>query len=82
MQLNFELKLRNYKNNTSYNAPVPWNYPFTKDFSPQQQWEQRKTDTSLLNPEFKTKYYDKFIEKNANHFRHQIEESCIDTTRW
>ena len=59
-QLNFEMKLRTYKNLTDYNANKPWLYPATKEFSPKKQWQVRKADTNLINAEFKKKFSDKF----------------------
>ena len=33
-QLNFEMKLRTYRNLTDYNAQKPWSFPAVKQFSP------------------------------------------------
>jgi hypothetical protein len=43
-RLNFEMKLRCYKNTTDYNANQPWCFPSVKQFSPRRQWAQRKKD--------------------------------------
>jgi len=70
MQLDFEVKLRSYKNYCDYNAPRPWVFPPVRDFSPRSQWEKKKADTELLNAEFKVPFSDKFEEKNANMLMH------------
>ena len=43
-QLNFEVKLRKYKNITAFKAYKPWMLPVTKGFSPERQWEVQKGD--------------------------------------
>lgn len=43
-QLNFEIKLRNYKNGTDFTTSKPWVFPPVKKFSPKQQWDQVKKD--------------------------------------
>ena len=65
-QLNFEMKLRTYKNITEYNANRAWCFPSVKQFSPRKQWEIRKKDTALINAEYKRKFNDTFAQKNAN----------------
>lgn len=69
-QLNFEMKLRTYKNVTEYNANRPWCFPSVKQFSPRKQWEIRKKDTGLVNAEYKRKFNDDFAQKNANELLH------------
>ena len=82
-QLNFELKLRNYKNITDFMAMKPWIFPPVKKFSPRQQWDQRKKDTNLLNPEFKTHFNDTVSVKNTNELIHQYDRhGILSTTMW
>jgi len=66
VQINFEVKLRNYKNLSGFLGSQPWTYPAIKEFTPAKQWESKKKDTALLNPEYKTKFTDTFKEKNLN----------------
>jgi hypothetical protein len=64
-QLNFEMNLRNYKNVCEYYAPRPWIYPPVRSFNPAKHLERQRNDVNLLNPEFKTKYYGRFGERNV-----------------
>ena len=69
-RLNFEMKLRTYRNVTEYNAPKPWSFPSVKHFSPRKQWSERKNDQKLINAEYKKKFNDQFKERNANELLH------------
>mmetsp|Transcript_9681 Transcript_9681/g.16285 ORF Transcript_9681/g.16285 Transcript_9681/m.16285 type:complete len:195 (-) Transcript_9681:46-630(-) len=82
-QLDFELKLRSYKNVTDYQAQKPWCFPAVKEFSPKKQWSQKKMDNSLLNAEFKRRFMDKYEQKNANELQHIFDKrGIIQTTMW
>ena len=81
-QLDFELRLRTYKNYNGFYAPVPWQYPSTKDFSPHRHWEQARNDTALLNAEFKHRYDGKFRDPNYNHFEHQFSKNTVQDVKW
>ena len=53
--LNFGMKLRNYKNTTTYNAPQPWLYPAKKVFHPSYVYEgnlKDKVSSKLVPCEF------------------------------
>ena len=54
------MNMRTYKNITEYNANKAWCFPSVKKFSPRKQWEIRKKDTALINPEYKRKFNDTF----------------------
>ena len=79
-QLNFEMKLRTYRNITDFKAGKPWCYPATKEFSQKHQWSKRRKDTGLLNAEFKFKFNDRFEEKNANELLHQFDKRGINSS--
>ena len=51
-QLNFEMKLRTYRNISEFKANKPWCYPSTKQFSQKHQWSKKVKDVQLLNAEF------------------------------
>jgi len=73
-QLNFEMKLRNYKNSSEFYAGRHWCFPSVKVFSPKKQWAQRKGDVNLLNAEYKRKFKDQFAQKNAGELQHMFDK--------
>ena len=65
--LNFGMKLRAYKNITTFNAPQPWVYPPKKPFHPDYVYEQdrEKVEQSLKNYK-ESKFNDVSPEKNQS----------------
>jgi len=63
-QLNFELKLRNYKNLSDFYTHKPWLYPPIRDFSPAKQLARERNEINLLNQDYRTKFSEKFGERN------------------
>lgn len=82
-QLNFEIKLRNYKNGTDFITNKAWVFPPVKKFSPKYQWDQVKRDQEMINPEYKTKFNDTIVQKNTNELIHQYDKhGVLQTTMW
>lgn len=71
-QLNFELNLRTYRNKLPFRADAPWQYPSTRNFSPENTLKE-------LNERGKASNYglfkDKFNESNVNAILHTLEPS-------
>lgn len=65
--LNFGMKLRAYKNVTTFNAPQPWQYPAKKVFHPDYVYEteKEKVEYSLKNYK-ESKFNDVSPEKNQS----------------
>lgn len=58
------MKLRNYKNDTSYNAPKPWQFPCKRSFEPKALYTDEKQLMSQTLKDYKYTYNDNFPEKN------------------
>ena len=71
-QLNFELNLRGYRNKLPFRADAPWQYPASKNFSPENTLKD-------MNERGKASNYghfrDKFNESNVNAILHTLEPS-------
>ena len=66
-QLNFELNLRGYKNKSPFKAAAPWQYPETRNFSPEHQLKDKAEKAAGSNYDSKKNLFiDKFNETNLN----------------
>lgn len=68
-QLNFEMKLRGYRNDTDFKADRPWLVPFKREFSPSQQYESVKEQLNRTIGDYKFKFNDQLYERNSNMLR-------------
>lgn len=47
------------------------------------QWAEAKKDQNLINAEFKRKFNDKFVQKNANELQHQFDKLGLNcSAQW
>jgi len=81
-QIDFEIKLRNYKNLSDFYSIRPWIYPAVKEFNPSRQFEIKRKDVQLLNPEFKTEFKDKFAQRNVSYIIDQLQTATPDIVKW
>ena len=64
--LNFGMKLRNYKNITTFEAPQPFVYPAKRVFHPTYCYDQEREKIGLMNKDYATPFNDKSPQKNLN----------------
>lgn len=64
--LNYGMKLRNYKNVTTFEAPQPFVYPAKRVFHPSYAYDAEREKIETMNKEYATPYNDRSPQKNLN----------------